>query len=70
MSSEIPGYQAMEKRHVVIDLPTKKAPDTEEKMTLAKLGLGLKELSFEMDGDSLHIHSVILGNWRSMVATV
>ena len=37
-----------------------KAPDTEEKMALAKSGLGLKELSFSLDGDSLHIHDILL----------
>ena len=37
-----------------------KAPDMEEKMALAKSGLGLKELSFSVDGDSLHIHNILL----------
>ena len=36
-----------------------KVPDTGEKMILAKMGLGLKETSFNLDGDGLHVHSVI-----------
>ena len=36
-----------------------KVPDTGEKMILAKMGLGLKEISFNLDGDSLHVQSVI-----------
>ena len=37
----------------------KKGPDMQEKMILAKAGLGLKELTFDSDGDALHIHHVI-----------
>ena len=29
-------------------------------MELARIGLGVKELSFDNDGDALHIHSDLL----------
>ena len=37
-----------------------KAPDTEEKMKLAQMGLGFKEIKFNTEGDSCHIHSTIV----------
>ena len=37
-----------------------KAPDTEEKMKLAQMGLGFKELKFDTEGDAFHIHSTLL----------
>ena len=37
-----------------------KGPDTAEKMQLATVGLGLKELSFNAEGNSKHIHNVLL----------
>ena len=43
-----------------------KAPDTLEKMELAKLGLGLKELSFDADGDAMHIHGVLLEAFKEL----
>ena len=35
-------------------------------MELAKLGLGLAELSFDHDGDADHIHSVLVGQFPSI----
>ena len=35
------------------------APHTEEKIELAKMGLGLKEVTFDGDGDAAHIHEAI-----------
>ena len=43
-----------------------RGPDTLEKMELAKLGLGLKELSYDIDGDALHIHSVLLDTFKQL----
>ena len=43
-----------------------KGPHTLEKMELAKLGLGLKDLSFSIDGDALHIHSVLLDAFKQL----
>ena len=37
-----------------------KAPDTEEKVKLAQMGLGFQELKFELECDSDHIHVVLL----------
>ena len=34
-----------------------KVPDCIEKTELARIGLGVKQLSFDSDGDALHIHS-------------
>ena len=38
------------------------------KMELARIGLGLKELSFDGDGDALHIHSVLLTAFKQLDA--
>ena len=38
-------------------------PSAEEKMVLAKMGLGLAELVFDFDGDAEHIHFVLLGQF-------
>ena len=38
----------------------RKGPDMQEKMNLAKAGLGLRELIFSNDGDALHVHHVIV----------
>ena len=35
-------------------------PSSEEKIELAKMGLGLSEALFNVDGDADHIHKVIL----------
>ena len=43
-----------------------KAPDTLEKMELAKLGLGLKELSLDADDDAMHIHGVLLEAFKEL----
>ena len=43
-----------------------KPPDTEEKMKLAQMGLGFKEMKFDTDGDALHIHSVILASYPEL----
>ena len=37
-----------------------KAYDTEEKMKLAQMGLGFKELKFDNEGDAFDIHSTLL----------
>lgn len=42
-----------------------KGPDTLEKMELAKLGLGLKDV-FSIDGDALHIPSVLLDAFKQL----
>ena len=36
------------------------APSLEERMMLAKANLGLKKLTFEGDGDSYHVHTIIM----------
>ena len=43
-----------------------KGPDCTEKMELARIGLGLKELSFDGDGDTLHIYSVLLTAFKQL----
>ena len=43
-----------------------KGPDMQEKMILAKAGLGLKELKFTSDGDALHIHYVITDAFKQL----
>ena len=43
-----------------------KGPNMEEKMILAKAGLGLKELIFSNDGDALHIHYVITEAFKEL----
>ena len=45
-----------------------KGPDCTEKMELARIGLGLEELSFDGDGDALHIHSVLLTAFKQLDA--
>ena len=35
-----------------------RGPDTEEKMKLAQIGLGFKELKFDNEGDGLDVHSI------------
>ena len=43
-------------------------PLAEEKMVLAKMGLGLAELVFDFDGDAEHIHFVLLGQFPHLEA--
>ena len=43
-----------------------KAPDTEEKMKLAQMGLGFKEIKFDTDGGALHIHSAIISAYPEL----
>lgn len=43
-----------------------KAPDTEEKMKLAHMGLGFKEIKFNTDGDAFHIHSILLTSYPEL----
>lgn len=38
-------------------------PTPEEKIELAKMGLGLKAVEFNSDGDAEHIHKVILASF-------
>ena len=38
-------------------------PSTEDRMELAKVGLGLKKLLFDADGNAQHIHDVITSNY-------
>ena len=45
-----------------------KAPDTEEKMKLVQMGLGFRDLKFEVEGDSRHIHSVIMQAYPTLEA--
>ena len=45
-----------------------KGPDCTEKMELARIGLGLKELSFDSDGDAIYIHSVLLTAFKQLDA--
>ena len=47
----------------------RKGPNLEEKMALAKAGLGLKELTFSNDGDALHIHHVINEAFKELDGT-
>ena len=39
-------------------------PSTQEKMTLAEMGLGLKEISFNLEGDAIHIHSMLTQSYQ------
>ena len=43
-------------------------PSAEEKMELAKLGLGLAELTFDYNGDAEHIHSILLSQFPQLEA--
>ncbi len=43
-----------------------KGPDCSEKIELAKLGLGMKVLSFNCDGDALHIHNVLMTTLKQL----
>ena len=45
-----------------------KGPDCTEKMELARIGLGLKELLFDSDGDAIHIHSILLTAFKQLDA--
>ena len=45
-----------------------KGPDCTEKMELARIGLELKELSFDSDGDAIHIHSILLTAFKQLDA--
>ena len=38
-------------------------PSSEEKMELAKMGLGLKEAVFKCDGDGSHIHDILMAKF-------
>lgn len=42
-------------------------PSTVEKMDLAKVGLGLKRLSFDIEGTSQHIHDKIIETYPSLM---
>ena len=42
-------------------------PSTEEKMHLAKLGLGLKQLVFDSDGGPQHIHDVCIDHFPGLL---
>jgi len=44
-------------------------PTTEERMELACMGLGLKELQFDVDGGPVHIHEVILEKYPQLEAS-
>ena len=41
-------------------------PSAAEKMELARIGLGLAELTFVYDGDAEHIHSVLVGQFPQL----
>ena len=41
-------------------------PSAAEKMELARIGLGLAELTFDYDGDAEHIHSVLVGQFPQL----
>ena len=41
-------------------------PTVEEKMSLAKSGLGLKQLAFDVEGDAQHIHDVIMMHYPAL----
>ena len=43
-------------------------PSSEEKMELAKMGLGLREVVFKTDGDAEHIHRVLLDTFPVLEA--
>ena len=43
-------------------------PTTEERIELAKLGLGLKKLTFDADGDAQHIHDIITTAYPMLIA--
>lgn len=43
-------------------------PSAEEKMELAKMGLGLAELTFDFNGDAEHIHSILLEQFPQLEA--
>ena len=44
-------------------------PSPEEKIELARLGLGLKKLEFDTDGSAQHIHSVIIRSFPVLVSS-
>ena len=43
-----------------------KPPTTEERIRLARVGLGAKDLSFDTDGDGFHVHSVIMEHYPEL----
>ena len=43
-----------------------KDPDTEEKMKLAQMGLGFKEMKFNVNGDARYIHSTIINAYPDL----
>ena len=45
-------------------------PSAVERMGLAKMGLGLAELTFDHDGDAEHIHSVLVGQFPQLAGNM
>ena len=43
-----------------------KPPTTEERIKLARVGLGAKELTFDSNGDAFHVHSVIMKHYPEL----
>jgi len=41
-------------------------PSAEERMNLARMGLGLEEICFDCDGDAEHIHSALLAKFPQL----
>ena len=48
---------------------TTRVPDTEEKMLMAKLGLGCKELTFDLEGDEAYLHAYLLAEFPVLEKT-
>ena len=46
-----------------------RVPDTKERMLMAKLGLGCKEMSFDLEGDEAHLHQCLLAEFPVLEKT-
>ena len=46
-----------------------RVPDTKERMLMAKLGLGCKEMSFDLEGDEVHLHQCLLAEFPVLEKT-
>ena len=62
-----PGRSTWRKECICLkDVEHSWKPSPEEKMDLAKIGLGLKAIIFNSDGDADHVHKLILSNFPAL----
>ena len=48
---------------------TVRVPDTREKMVMAQMGLGFREMIFDLNGDELYLHTELLAEFPALKST-